>query len=236
MDCRKVQDQLIEFYEDHLHSRDAEHIRGHLEKCPLCREELSSIERVIVGLKCQRLPDPGEAFWRDFPKRVRGAFYEGDRPIRDPILPKLREGLYRTTRWLPFSQPVNAAVSIAVTVLIILGLLFFRTGWFWTGPGVTGEEILGEYFGGMEVVVSPFAPVMLESLSLHQLNDISRELMAWLGEMGILEEEILEGNGFFQEEVFSHLEGLNSRELDFVYDVLKARYRKSSTSVSTPLG
>jgi hypothetical protein len=60
--------------------------------------------------------------------------------------------------------------------------------------------------------------------------------MAWLGEMGILEEEILEGNGFFQEEVFSHLRGLNSRELDFVYDVLKARYRKSSTAVSIPLG
>jgi hypothetical protein len=72
MDCREVQDQLIEFYEDQLDRKDAEHMRGHLAICPLCREELSSIEKVIVGLKSQRLPDPGEVFWRDFPKSERG--------------------------------------------------------------------------------------------------------------------------------------------------------------------
>jgi len=236
MDCREVQDQLIEFYEDQLDRKDAEHMRGHLAICPLCREELSSIEKVIVGLKSQRLPDPGEVFWRGFPKRVREAFCEGRGAVRDPILPRLWEGFYRTTRWFPFSKPVSAAVSIVAIVLIIAGLLFFKAGWFWTGSRGIGGEIVEEYFGGMGAVVSPFAPVIVENLSLHQLDDISKELMGRLGGAASLGAEILKGDGFFQEEeVFIQLEGLNSKELDFVYDALKSRYFKSSTSLSIPL-
>ncbi len=232
MDCREVQDQLIEFYQDQLDRRDAERIRGHLEVCHACREELSSIEKVIQGLRSQRLPDPGEVFWRDFPKRVRKAFYEGERPIRVPILLRVREGFYRTTNWLPFSKPVNAAVSIAAMVLIIAGLLFSKAGWFWTGSRGIGEEALDEYFGGIGVVVSPFTPGSLEALSLYQLEDISMGLMGWLGGRGSSVEEILKGDGFLQEEgVFNQLERLNSRELDFVYDTLKTRYLKSTTSL-----
>jgi len=147
MDCREVQDQLIDFYEDQLDRRDAEHIRGHLEICSLCREELSSIEKVILGLKSQRLSDPGEVFWGNFPKKVRRAFYEGGRSMRVPILLRVREGFYRTTNWLPFSKPINAAVSTAALVLIVVGLLFFRAGWFWMGSGWMGEEALEAYFG-----------------------------------------------------------------------------------------
>jgi hypothetical protein len=233
MDCREVQDQLIEFYEDQLDRKDAEHMRGHLAICPLCREELSSVEKVIVGLKSQRLPDPGEVFWRGFPKRVREAFWEGRGAVRDPILPRLWEGFYRTTRWLPFSKPVSAAVSIVAIVLILAGLLFFKAGWFWTGSRGIGEEIVEEYFGGMGAVVSPFAPVIVENLSLHQLNDISGELIGWLDGMGSSGDEILKRDGLLQEEeVLTQLEGLDSKELDFVYDALKTRYRKSSTSLS----
>ncbi len=237
MGCREVQDQLIDFHEDQLDPKAAEQIRGHLEVCSLCREELNSMEKVMMGLKSQRLPDPGEAFWRDFPKRVRKAFYEGGRTIRVPILPRVWGGFYRATKWLPFSKPVNAAVSVAVMVLIIAGLLFFKVGLFWTGSRGIGEEILEEYFGGMGAVVSPFAHGSLEGLSLYQLDDISKALIRWLDGMGSSKDEIIKGDGFLQEEgVFTQLEGLNSRELDFVYDALKARYLKSSTSLSIPVG
>lgn len=237
MNCREVQNKLTEFYEDQLHGKDAEHIRDHLEICPLCRDELSSIERVIVGLKSQRLPDPGETFWRDFPKRVREAFYEGDRPIRDPILPRVWKGFYRTARWLTFSKPLGAAVSTAAIVLVIAGLVFFKPGWFRTGTRGIGEETLEGSFGGIGAVVSPFTPLMLGNLSLHQLNDISVELMGRLDEMGSLGEQILKKYGLFQEEeVLAQLEGLSSEELDFVYDVLKTKYLKSTSSVSMPIG
>jgi hypothetical protein len=237
MDCREVQDQLIDFHEDQLDPKAAEQIRGHLGTCPLCREELSSIEKVIVGLESQRLPDPGEAFWRDFPKRVRRAFYEGGRTIRAPILPRVWEGFHRATKWLPFSRPVNAAVSLAVMVLIIAGLLFFKGGLFWTGSRGIGEEILEEYFGVMGAVVSPVTPGSLEGLSLNQLDDISKSLMGWLNGMGSAVEEVLKGEGFPQgQDVFAQLEGLNSEELDFVYDILKTRYLKSTTFLSIPMG
>lgn len=237
MCCREVQDQLIDFHQDQLDPKAAEQIRGHLEVCSLCREELNSMEKVMMGLKSQRLPDPGEAFWRDFPKRVRRAFYEGGRTIRVPILPGIWGGFYRATTWLPFSKPVHAAVSIGAIVLIITGLLFFKGGLFWTGSRGIGEEILEEYFGGMGAVVSPVTPGSLEGLSLYQLDDISKALIRWLNGMGSSKGEILKGDGFLQEEdVFTKLEGLNSRELDFVYDALKARYLKSSTSLSIPVG
>lgn len=237
MDCQEVQDQLIDFHEDQLDQKAAEHIRGHLEMCPLCRGELSSIEKVMVGLESQRLPDPGEAFWRDFPKRVRRAFYEGRRTIRVPILPRVREVFYQATTWLPFSKPVNAAVWLAVMVLIIAGLLFFKGGLFWTGSRGIGEETLEEYFGGMGAAASPVTPGSLEGLSLSQLEDVSKSLMGLLNGMGSTVEEVLKGESFSQgQDIFVQLEGLSSEELDFVYDILRTRYRKSTTFLSIPMG
>lgn len=237
MDCREVQGQLIEYYEDQLGRSDAEQIRGHLGICPTCREELSSIEKVIGGLKSQRLPDPGETFWRDFPKRVGRAFYEERRPIRVPILLRVWEGIYGTTKWFPFPKAVSAGISIAAIVLVITGLLFFRAGWFWTGTRGIGEETLEGYSGGIGAVTTLFIPGSLEGLSSYQLDDISKGLMGWLNGMGGSWEEILEGDGFHQEEdVFTQLEELNSLELDFVYDALRTRYLKTSTSFSRSIG
>ncbi|UCD71724.1 MAG: zf-HC2 domain-containing protein [Syntrophobacterales bacterium] len=233
MKCREVQDQLIEFYEGQLDQRDAEQIRDHLGMCSRCREELSSLEKVIGGLKSQRLPDPGAAFWRDFPKRVRKAFYEERRPIQVPIIQRVWEGIYGTPQWFSFSKPVSAGVSVAAIVLIIAGLLFFKAGWFWTGSRGIGEETLEEYFGGIGAVVSPFTPGSLEELSLYQLDDISKRLVGGFDDMGSSGEEVLKGDRFLlQEDAFAQLEGLNSEELDFVYDILKTRYLKSTTSLS----
>ena len=233
MDCREVQDQLIEFTEDQLGRRDAEQIRGHLGICPACRKELSSIEKVIGGLKSQRLPDPGEAFWGDFPKRVGKAFFEERRPIRVPILLRVWEGIYGTTKWFPSPKAVSAAVSIAAIVLVIAGLLFFKAGWFWTGSRDIGEETLESYYGGIGTVVSSFTRGSLEGLSLYELDEISKGLVGWFDRMGGSMEEGIKGNGFLNgQEVFTQLEGLNSSELDFVYEILKTRYFKSSTSLS----
>jgi len=232
MNCREVQDQLIEFYENQLERRDTEQIRGHLGICPVCREELSSIEKVIGGLKSQRLPDPGEAFWGDFPKRVGKAFFEERRPIRVPILLRVWEGIYGTTKWFPSAKAVSAAVSIATIVLVIAGLLFYKAGWFWTGSRDIGEETLESYYAGIETVVSAFTLGSLEDLSLYELDEISKGLVGWFDRMGDSMEEGIRGNGFLNsQEVFTQLEGLNSSELDFVYEILKTQYLKSSTSL-----
>ncbi len=233
MDCREVQDQLIEFSEDQLGRKEAEQIRDHLRICPTCREELCSIEKVIGGLKSQRLHDPGEAFWRDFPKRVGKAFFEERRPIRVTIYSRVWEGIYGTTKWFPSPKTVSVAVSIAAIVLVIAGLLFFKTGWFWTGSRDIGEETLESYYGGIGTVVSSFTRGSLEDLSLYELDDISKGLVGWLDRIGGSMEEGIKGNGFLNgQEVFTQLEGLNSSELDFVYEILKTQYFKSTTSLS----
>jgi hypothetical protein len=226
---------LVEFYEGQLDRRDAERIRGHLAQCPGCREEITAIEKVILGLRSQGVPDPGEAFWRDFPRRVRKAFYGGEGAVGFPILSRVWERIYGGAKWLALARPVHSAVSIAALVLIVAGLLFFKGGRFWTGSRGVGEETAEEYFGEMVVSVSPFARESFENLSLQELDDVSRELVGWIPEMGNSLEEIFKENGFLQEEaVFARLEGLNSWELDFVYDALKVGYFKSSTSRSVP--
>jgi hypothetical protein len=233
MDCREVQDQLIEFNEDQLGRKEAEQIRGHLGICPACREELRSIEKVIGGLKSQRLPDRGEAFWGDFPKRVGKAFFEERRPIRFPILLRFWEGIYGTTKYFPSPKAVSTAVSIAAIVLVIAGLLFFKAGWFWTGSRDIEEETLESCYEGIGAVTPLFIPGSLEDLSSYQLDDISKGLVGWFDRMGGSMEEGIRGNGFLNgQEVFTQLEELNSSELDFVYEILKTRYFKSTTSFS----
>jgi hypothetical protein len=168
---------------------------------------------------------------------VRRAFYEGGRTMRVPILPGVWGGFYRAAKWLPFSKPVSAAVSIAIIFLIIGGLLFFKAGWFWTGAKDIGEEALESYYGGIGTVVSSFTPGSLEGLSSYQLDDISQGLMGWVDGMGSSIEEAVNGNGFIDSrDIFARLEALTSEELDFVYEALKIRYFKSTTFFPLPIG
>lgn len=233
MDCREVQDQLIEFHEDELGRLEAERIGAHLEACPHCREELRTIEKVMEGLKSLRLPEPGEAFWRNFPKRVGEAIHGEGRPVKFPVLLKAWLGISEAVKGLSLSKPTRVAVSIAAVVVIVAGLFFFRAGWFWTG---LREETLEGYFGGMEAVVSPFSVGPLETIPLSQLDDISRGLMGWLNGMESAV-EVLKGNESLRgQDIFAQLEELSSEELDFVYDVLRTRFLKSPSSLSMPIG
>jgi len=237
MNCGEVRDQLIEFYEDNLGPLDAEQIRIHLGTCPGCREELRAIEKVVGGLKSQRLRDPGEAFWRNFPKRVGEAFHQEEKSMGVPILPRVREWIYGSTRWLSFPKPVGAAVSIATVIVVIAGFLFFKTGWFGTESRGRGEETGEGYFEGVGTGVYPFAPGTLEGLSSYQLIEISQGLMGWLNGMGSSMEETFRGDGFLEvQDVFAQLEELDSEELDLVYEALKTRYFKSTTYLSLSIG
>jgi hypothetical protein len=237
MNCGEVRDQLIEFYEENLGPLDAEQIRIHLRTCPGCREELSAIEKVIGGLKSHGLRDPGEAFWRDFPTRVGEALHQEEKPKGVPILARLREWIYFSTRWLSFPKPVGAAVSIATVIVIIAGFIFFKTGWFGRESRGWEEETVEGYFEGVGTGFYPLALGTLEGLTLYQLNEISQGLMASINGMRGSIEGTLRGDGFNgSNDVFALLEELDSEELDFIYQRLRTRYFKSSTSLPMRVG
>lgn len=238
MECRDVEIQLIEFHEAQLNHTDAQRIRDHLEECPRCRAELISIEKVLSGLRSQQLPDPGEAFWKEFPQKVRSTLsHEGRRHSEIRVLPRVWERMYGIIKGRHILKPVYAAVPIAAVILIVVGLLFFKGGLFRTGPSEMGEESLEGSFSTAGLATSPGPPVLLENLSPGELHDISQELVGWLDDMGNLGEEDLVGEDVFQgEDVFATLDGLNPRELDLVYDALRLHYLKSSTSPSVPMG
>jgi hypothetical protein len=237
MNCGEVRDRLIEFYEETLGPLGAEKIRIHLRTCPGCREELRTIEEVIGGLKSQCLRDPGEAFWRDFPTRVGEALHPVEKPKWVPLLPRLREWIYFSTRWLSFPKAVGAAVSIAAVTVVIAGFIFFKTGWFGTESRGKGGETVEGYFEVVGTGFHPFAPGILEGLTSYQLNEISQDLMASLNGMRGSMEETLRGSEFNgSQDVVALLEDLDSEELDFIYQRLRARYFKSSTSLPMGVG
>lgn len=236
MECREVRNQLIEFHEDQLGRGEAEEIRAHLERCPVCKEEMRGIEKVMEGLKSLRVPEPGEAFWRNFPKRVGEAIHGEGRPVGFRVLLKGWLGISEALKGLSRSKPLRVAVSIATVVVIVAGLFFSRGGWFWTGSGDKGEETLEGYFGGMEAVVSPFSPGPLETIPSSQLDDISRGLMGWLNGMESVAEVLKGDESLRGQDIFAQLEELSSEELDFVYDVLRTRFLKSPSSLPMPIG
>lgn len=238
MECRDAEIQLIEFHEGQLNHTDAQRIRDHLKECARCRAESISIEKVLSGLRSQQLPDPGEAFWREFPQKVRSTlFHEGRRYSQSPTLTRVWEKMRGIVRGRIILEPVYAAVPIAAVVLIVVGLLFFKGGRLWTGPSEMGKESLEGSLSTAGVPISPGPPVLLESLSLDELHYISQELVGWLDDMGNLGEESLVGEGVFQgEDVLTTLNGLSPKELDLVYDALQLHYLKSSTSPAVPMG
>ena len=114
---------------------------------------------------------------------------------------------------------------------------FIHNNWILTQAGCDINS--AQAFEGLFTLGSGYLHTRgsLEDLSLYELDEISKGLVGWFDLMGGSMEEGIKGNGFLNgQEVFTQLEGLNSSELDYVYEILKTRYFRSTTSLPMSMG
>ncbi|MEW6685506.1 MAG: zf-HC2 domain-containing protein [Candidatus Edwardsbacteria bacterium] len=86
MHCRKVQKKFLDYLEKELTAEEQREMEKHLQKCHNCSAELAGIERILSALKEEKLPEPSERFWINFPVLVRKKLEEEQERETVPIL------------------------------------------------------------------------------------------------------------------------------------------------------
>jgi len=131
--CRDVQDQLVEYIEGELDKTRQALLARHLETCADCQQELKAIERLRAALAREQAPEPGAAFWENFPDRVWRAYQSEQNTPRQrgtwlqSLLERLRLAL------------VPPVLIPAVALSLIIGLTLF---FVLESPGTPGIATL----------------------------------------------------------------------------------------------
>ena len=68
--CALLQRWLPEYPDGDLSAFWRGRLQAHLERCPVCREELAALKEVEVALKAAPVADPGPEFWRQFSREM----------------------------------------------------------------------------------------------------------------------------------------------------------------------
>jgi hypothetical protein len=68
--CTLLQRWLPEYPDGDLPAFWQGRLKGHLERCPVCREELAALKAVEEALRSAPVADPGPEFWNDFSREM----------------------------------------------------------------------------------------------------------------------------------------------------------------------
>jgi anti-sigma factor RsiW len=99
----ELEELLPAYARGRLSPGEAKGIEAHIEECRDCREALS----VLTGLYAIEVPDPGDAFWKTLPRKVRlGTRKEQGRrfSIRSLLLTYLPLAVAAATVWITVSM------------------------------------------------------------------------------------------------------------------------------------
>jgi predicted anti-sigma-YlaC factor YlaD len=123
MNCHEIQQITVPYLELDLDPARVHEVTTHLESCPNCREEMEAVRQVLVRLKGQTVPDPGEQFWAAFPSVVR-------RRLGDRVGGTERQRKSFVRAWRSASLRVWP-LALAASVMIVAGTWFLTGGqWF----------------------------------------------------------------------------------------------------------
>ena len=87
MTCHEVNERTVAYLELDLEASLVRDVTAHLEGCTGCRAEMEVVRQVLVQVKSQRVPDPGDRFWEAFPDHVRRQLAQtqgGVTPLKQP--------------------------------------------------------------------------------------------------------------------------------------------------------
>jgi hypothetical protein len=118
MDCKEVKSRLGAYYDDYLSSDERADVEEHLRSCASCAAELAALIDLDALATRLTVPDPGDAFWRSLPGRVRD---ELDGRIERP-----RESLWsRFARWVSAPGPgLRLAGALTAVMLVVVVSLY----------------------------------------------------------------------------------------------------------------
>jgi hypothetical protein len=149
--CNDIQNMTVPYLELDVDPDRVGEVTAHLEICLACRNEMEAVRQVLVRVKQRRVPDPGERFWREFPKSVRAGLLR-ERMDARADLPQDRRSSER--RW---ASGWSWALAASVIILVIGGLLlgdqfFLKPGndTVQTRTAPPGEVATGEQGSDME--------------------------------------------------------------------------------------
>jgi len=159
MACRDATAHLLDYAEGELDDALRAALREHVAGCPDCRRELQEIEGLRSSLGRERVPEPGPAFWEEFPDRVWQA-YRAELPAagRPATGPRAGGGLGMNpvaARWASLAPRLQ--FNLALLAVFALGL------------GATGYLTYGQlHRNAREEVARNAALIMEAALSMRR--------------------------------------------------------------------
>jgi RNA polymerase sigma-70 factor (ECF subfamily) len=118
--CRRVEPLLAAYGEDALSPRQAARVRGHLEACAACSEELQTLRALGALLRGRKppVPEPAADLWR----RIRAEIGPADGKAAVPPYGRPDGGSARS-RWRPsIALPLAGLASISAVAAAAVGI------------------------------------------------------------------------------------------------------------------
>lgn len=129
MFCFRSKRRLYDYIEGYLSREENLKIKGHLEKCPVCRREYQRIS-VILGLAAQKsAPKMSQEFWKEFQAQL-------DEKLSTSL--QKPESLSQIKFGYQPRLSLKPAFAVAVVLILLIGIAGFL---FWRAPFGTGSRI-----------------------------------------------------------------------------------------------
>jgi hypothetical protein len=120
-ECKRCRELFAESFYGELNPDQRHFLENHLKNCPKCSQEFAEMESTLKIMDKRIRPEPGQAFWDGFGKRVAQRIEE-EKPIDVKV----------ESRWRTFIQglsfaPKWAFQAAAAALLIVVGVFIGRT-------------------------------------------------------------------------------------------------------------
>jgi hypothetical protein len=207
--CNKVKELTDGFSKDLLASEPDPVIDAHLAHCPACSQNYRETQEILSLLDRDRLPEPKPEFWDGLSGQIMAQI---GRSRHDPR----RAPWFKKIWGTPFGWPGYAWATALILILLTPLAIYTMHDRSQITPqtqGVIGNELRWEL--GFETLPSTF-----ESLSEGESARLGKKIVAQLGN-DLSGQLPVGGEEELQWDVSPNLEGLNSKELDFLIKKLQ---------------
>lgn len=120
-ECKRYQELFAEAFYDELNADQMHFLKNHLMDCTKCNSEFTEMKSTLEIMDRRIRPEPGEAFWNGFGKRIARRVEE------EKVLDAKAESRWRTFIHGLSRAPKWAFKATAAAILVIGGIFIGRT-------------------------------------------------------------------------------------------------------------